>query len=177
MKKPDSMSCGSACIYYLQENLFHIESLNCPNELFWMCDLANFLLDNTSSKISLSCFRSKLYLDYCIFGYKNNFEGFRSINSFLKHNMKIHERKVSINSIDKLLNEKKYLILNVSSSMLNQDMHLNGGHYICIIGKQETKYIIVNPKSQTIDIEQIDKKLIVNSCNCYGNWMLEIKRC
>ncbi len=174
IKKPDNMLCGCACIYYILNHI-HNYNLNIPNNLLWITDIALFFCKNTCYDISLTCYNSSLYTDFLTLTSPYEFDGFISIDTYLNQGHKISEKQVTIQNLDKSIDEGNSIILNVSSAILNQDTSMNGGHYICIIGKQDNDFIIANPKKSVISIDTIDKKVIVNSSNCFGNWMLTVK--
>lgn len=173
--KPENMLCGSACLHYIL-NILYKCNLDIDHNLSWITDLAAYIKMYTNIKFTISCHNSNLYDDYLEIGKDSNFEGFRSITKFLSLGEIISDIPLSITGLSEGLNENSIFILNVSSSIFNQDNSLTGGHFICLVQETFNTFTILNPKSKTLAFEVVPKQHLINSIENFGSWCIKINR-
>lgn len=171
----DKILCGSSCVRYILNELF-IDSNNLDKNMKWITELALFLKFKGIKDISLLCYKSNLYSDY-----KDkdsidiNFEGFHYIQECEINGININETELTKIELLKELNENKYVILCVQSSLFN-DKTLSGGHFIILNGLNSEKMVnVINPIKDKYEyrIETINN--IIKYCKNYGSWRILIK--
>lgn len=175
VSKPISMLCGPACLHYLTNVIYRLDA-PISNQLFWISDLAYHAFTQFKLDTILSCYNSNLYNDFLKTAPPYEFEGFSSLERFenstkQKVNFKFH----SISDFEHFLDDNYYIILNVSSSVFNQNPNLNSGHFVLLLDYDSTSFVIANPTSLSIEIQNIPKEHLLNSIIHFGNWTLCLK--
>ena len=177
LKKPNTMLCGSACLYFLQKNIFPNCNSPIKSNLTWITELAEHVKKHFDKNAIVSCHDSNLYNDFLNASEEDiqKFIGFKKLNRFVQRGNQIIDFEVTKESVDTLLEANHLIIMNVSSSVFNQDDNMVGGHFIIVLSIEGDNYLVVNPGKSNIFIERYSKKRIINSCKKFGGWMIAIQ--
>lgn len=176
LKKYSDVLCGSYCLEYVLNTLLNL-NLSIPKDLFWITDLGTYILSNTNINFDINCYNSNLYDDFLLLGTNSDFDGFISITNYLKKGGILKSDSISVKSLKDIINSENIIIVNVSSQTFNNDLTLNGGHFICLLEIiDDDKIKILNPKKEHANIELIPIETIINSIKDFGNWRINIKR-
>lgn len=167
--------CGSSCVkYILNECGKNTENLN--KKMEWITELALCLKENNINNVAISCFKSNLYYDY---KYNKNldwkFKGFHYIKECLDLNIPITEIKLNKKELIREIQESKFIILCVQSSVFNHNRNMNGGHFIILNGMVNNKVKVINPIKDKYEQKTESIKNIIKFCKNFGYWRILIK--
>lgn len=173
--KEGSQLCGTACMNYICGNEGITNKDLCYNELFWIMDLANFILERSHFKAILFYFESRLMKDY-----KNKLIDERehvmhAINTFVHLGGVFVEKRFFMEELIHCKEESKWLILNVRSDVLFEDYSLKGhNHFVILESCNMEEAVVISPGLEELHRMFIKSELLFNALQDNGQWILSI---
>ncbi len=167
------INCGSLCVKYLLEKYNYNEIQIDPN-MIWISELAIFIKQNTVLNVVVHCYDSDLLNDY----YLTNdlkFDGFKYLRKMIDMEIKLEEKKLTTNALNKELDKYKFMILCVESRILNKNNNMKGGHYIVLEKTNNHTIKISNPQKNKLKKIYLKDSEIINLCKNFGSWRILIK--
>ena len=166
--------CGSSCVKYILNKLKKSDN-NLNIKMEWTTELAICLKENNVNNVEILCYKSNLYYDYV--NNKNidfKFKGFNFIKKCLDLDIPITILKLSKKELLREINESKFIILCVKSSIFNHN-NMNGGHFIILNGIHNNKINVINPIKDKYEYRSENINNIIKYCKNYGSWRILIK--
>ncbi len=165
--------CGSSCVKYILDEL-KINSSNINPNMTWVSELALSLISNGLNNIKLNCYDSNLYNDFKDSIIDENFDGFKYLKLALENNVIIDEIKLSKEELIYEIDNNKYIIMCVESSLLNNDPSMSGGHYIVLNGRDNDLVNVINPQKNKYNKTKFTLDFIIKLCENCGSWRILI---
>ena len=166
------MLCGSSCVKYIL-NSYKKDCNNLNNYMNWISELA-ISLKNNDFKVILECFKSNLYNDYKLTN-DYSFEGFKYLKMAIDRDIPIKEIKLTKKELINEIKNNDFIILNVESSIFNNDKSMSGGHFIILNKINNDLVSIINPIKDKYEFKEETIDNIIKYCKNYGSWRLLIK--
>ena len=166
--------CGSACVRYIL-NHYSISEEKLNQNLFWVPEIALYLYKYFSKGIKIYCFNSTLNSEYKKASNIDACDGFIYIRILEEKGLHIFERKLTEKELLKELKTYEFMIVSVSSAILNNDKQMSGNHYVILKLKDE-KIEMINHQKEKYAISDVDPQFIIQCCENCGSWRILLKK-
>ena len=172
-KKSEGMTCGTACINYICkcENLSPQDTEY--RNIFWIMDLGSCLIKKGSFSVCLFFKDSRLMNDYGENRIPNGEYVKKAIDSFLDLGGTMTEKEFAIDDVIEYKRKSKWVILNLRSDILFNDLSLKGNNHFVILESCEPEIsVIISPGRTDIFRISLETDVLMHAMRGNGQWIL-----